>query len=165
MRRSSSRKCPRFRYSRRDSRPTCNKLCTCSEARGALDRRRRNPHARPSTSFVDSATDLPWRNFQSLGFGTEFQREACTFSALTLLVRRQEGHPACRKLSGGCWRGYLSGARCRLAYGPAGSTATRCLLISVKSRLVLAFWYRLVRVVLDKGPLNGCVCVCLGKIY
>ena len=24
----------------------------------------------------------------------------------------------------GCWRGYLSGARCRLAYGPADATAT-----------------------------------------
>jgi len=24
----------------------------------------------------------------------------------------------------------------------------------------LPFWYRLTRVVLDKGPLNGCVCVC-----
>jgi len=34
------------------------------------------------------------------------------FSALTLLVGRQEGHPACEKLSGGPWRGYLSGARC-----------------------------------------------------
>ena len=31
---------------------------------------------------------------------------------------------------------------------------------SVKSRLVLPFWYRLTWVVLDKGPLNGCVCVC-----
>jgi len=30
---------------------------------------------------------------------------------------------------------------------------------SVKSRLVLSFWYRLTRVVLEKGPLNGCVCV------
>ena len=30
-------------------------------------------------------------------------------------------------------------------------------LASVKSRLVLPFWYRLTRVVLDKGPLNGCV--------
>ena len=28
-----------------------------------------------------------------------------------------------------CWRGYLSGARCRLAYGPADSTATHCLLL------------------------------------
>ena len=34
-------------------------------------------------------------------------------------------------------------------------------LASVKSRLVLPFWYRLTRVVLDKGPLNGCVCVLL----
>jgi len=25
--------------------------------------------------------------------------------------------------------------------------------------LVLPFWYRLNRVVLEKGPLNGCVCV------
>jgi len=28
----------------------------------------------------------------------------------------------------GCWRGYLSAARCRLAYGPADVTATHCLL-------------------------------------
>ena len=33
-------------------------------------------------------------------------------SALTLLVGWQEGHPVCKKLSVGCWRGYLSGARC-----------------------------------------------------
>jgi len=29
---------------------------------------------------------------------------------------------------------------------------------SVKSRLVLPLWYRLTRVVTDKGPLNVCVC-------
>ena len=33
-------------------------------------------------------------------------------------------------------------------------------LASVKSRLVLPFWYRLTQVVPEKGPLNGCVCVC-----
>jgi len=31
-------------------------------------------------------------------------------------------------------------------------------LASVKSRLVLPFWHWLIRVVSDKGPLNGCVC-------
>ena len=51
------------------------------------------------------------------------------FSALMLLVGRQEGHPACKKLSGGCWCGCLSGARCRLASGPADATATHCLLL------------------------------------
>jgi len=33
-------------------------------------------------------------------------------------------------------------------------------LASVKSRLVVPFWYQLTRVVPEKGPLNGCVCVC-----
>ena len=37
-------------------------------------------------------------------------------------------------------------------------------LASVKSRLVLPFWYRLTRVVPEKGPLNGCVCVWCKKI-
>jgi len=27
--------------------------------------------------------------------------------------------------------------------------------------MVLPFWYRLTRVVPEKGPLNGCVCVCV----
>ena len=40
------------------------------------------------------------------------------FSALTLLVGRQEGHPACKKLSGGV-----------LAPLPADATATHCLLL------------------------------------
>ena len=34
-------------------------------------------------------------------------------------------------------------------------------LASVKSRLVLPFWYRLTWVVLEKRPLNGCVYVCV----
>jgi len=46
----------------------------------------------------------------------------------------------------GCWRGYLSGARCRLAYGPADATATHCLL-------------------LVKGPLNAHVCVTYCHYY
>jgi len=54
---------------------------------------------------------------------------AHAFIALMLLVGRQKGHPACKKLSGGCWRGYLSGARCRLAYSPADATATHYLLL------------------------------------
>jgi len=50
-------------------------------------------------------------------------------SALTLLVGWQEGHPACKNTLVGCWCGYLSGARCRLACGPADATATHCLLL------------------------------------
>ena len=39
-------------------------------------------------------------------------------SALMLLDGRQEGHPACKKLSGGMLA-WLYGMRCRLAYSPA----------------------------------------------
>jgi len=34
-----------------------------------------------------------------------------------------------KKWAVGCWCGYLSGVRCRLAYGPADATATHCLLL------------------------------------
>jgi len=68
-----------------------------------------------------------------------------------------------------CWRGYLSGARCRLfAYGPADATASQNpSLASFKSRLVLPFWYQFTQVVLEKRLLNGCSVVvvhsCLGN--
>ena len=36
-------------------------------------------------------------------------------------------------------------------------------LASLKSRLVLLFWYWLTRVVPEKGPSNVCECVCVSK--
>jgi len=54
------------------------------------------------------------------------------FSALTLLVGWHRGRKGIRPVEAkwwGCWHGYLSGARCRLAYGPADATATHCLLL------------------------------------
>jgi len=59
----------------------------------------------------------------------------------------------------GYWHGYLSGARCRLAYGPADAIATHWSLASAKSRFVLPFWYRLTWVVPEKGRV--CVRVCV----
>ena len=86
------------------------------------------------------------------------------FSALTLLVARQEEYPACKNCVMTCWCGYPSGARCRLfAYGPADAAASKTpsSLSSFKSRLVLAFWYRLTQDVQEKRPLNGCSSTCL----
>jgi len=51
----------------------------------------------------------------------------------------------------GSWRGYLSGVRCRLAYGPADATATHMSLASVKSRLVLPYRYWFTSVDPEKG--------------
>jgi len=41
----------------------------------------------------------------------------------------RKGIWAVKKWVVGCWRGYLSGARCWLAYGSADATATHCLLL------------------------------------
>jgi len=55
------------------SRPTCNKLCAFSY--DALDCRRCNPQARPSTSCADHTISLQWRIFLSPEFGVKFQTE------------------------------------------------------------------------------------------
>ena len=80
------------------------------------------------------------------------------FSALTLLVGRQEGHPACRKLSGGVlvWLSVWSDVQ--ICIWPSWCHCHFLSLASVKSRLVLPFWYWLTWVVPDKGTLKGCVC-------
>ena len=37
----------------------------------------------------------------------------------------------------GCWHGYLSGPRCRLAYGPADATATLFCFSTIQTAVVL----------------------------
>ena len=86
------------------------------------------------------------------------------FSALTLLVGWQEGHPACKKLSSGVLAWLSVWREVQTCIWPSGFHCDSLSLASVKSRLVLSFWYRLTWVVPDKGPLNRCVCVCLGHI-
>ena len=81
---------------------------------------------------------------------------------MTLLVGRQEGHPACKKLSGKVLA-WLSGARCRLAYAQLIPLPLTVSCFS-KIQIGLPFWYRPTRVVLEKGPLNGCVCVCWTQV-
>jgi len=83
------------------------------------------------------------------------------FSALTLLVGRQEGHPACKKLSGGVLAWLSVWSEVQTCIWPNGCHCHSLSLASVKSRLVFPFWYRLTWVVPDKGPLNMCVCVCV----
>ena len=76
-----------------------------------------------------------------------------------LLVGRQEGHPASKKTE---WWG--AGMVISMERGadlrPSWCHCHSLSLASVKSRLVLTFWYWLTRIVPEKGPLNGCVCVC-----
>ena len=93
---------------------------------------------------------------QTLNFAAIYMQ---SFSALTLLVGRQEGHPACKKLSGGVLAWFSVWSKVQTCIWPRGFHFHSLSLASVKSRLVLPFWYRPTRVVLDKGLLNGCVCI------
>ena len=63
----------------------------------------------------------------------------------------------------GCWHGLLPGAMCRFAYGPADAISTHYSLASVKSRLVLPFWYWLTWVVPEKGRWGVCVYFTIGR--
>jgi len=82
------------------------------------------------------------------------------FSVLTLLVRRQEGHLACKNWVVDWWGGGMVvclgwGADLHIAQLIPLPLTISC---SSKSKLVLPFWYQLTQVVPDKGPLNGCCC-------
>ena len=81
------------------------------------------------------------------------------FSALTMLVGRQKGRPACKKNCGGVLAWLSVWNEMQTCIWPSGFHCHSMSLASVKSRLVLPFWYWLTRVVPDKGPLNVCVCV------
>ena len=77
-----------------------------------------------------------------------------------LLVGQQKGHLACKKLSGGVLAWLYIWSEVQICIWPSWCHCHSLSLASVKSRLVLHFWYQPTRVVPDKGPLSGCVCVC-----
>jgi len=87
------------------------------------------------------------------------------FSALTLLVGRQQGHPACKKLSGaGVVMCLGRGADLHMALLMPLRLTISC---SSKSRLALPSWFylwcRLTRMVpykIQEGRKRLCVCVC-----
>ena len=66
-----------------------------------------------------------------------------------------------KKLSGGLLAWLSVWSEVQTCIWPSWCHCHSLSLASVKSRLVLPFWYWLTWVVPDKGPLNGCVCVCV----
>jgi len=65
------------------------------------------------------------------------------FSALTLLVVRQEGHPACKKQSGGvlAWLSVWSEVQTCIQYVPADATATLPLTVFCSSKIQIGFTF------------------------
>ena len=87
------------------------------------------------------------------------------FSALTLLVGRRKGIQPVKKTE---WWGagmvicLERGADLHMAQQMPLPLTVSCFS---KIQIGLPFWYWLTRVVLDKGPLNGCVCVCVYAVW
>ena len=80
-------------------------------------------------------------------------------SALTLLVGRQEGHPACKKLSSGVLVWLSAWSEVQTCIWTSRCYCHSLSLASVKSRLVLPFWYRLTWGSPGKRAVKR-VCVC-----
>jgi len=104
--------------------------------------------------------------FQQCNIKLLYSAHYSAFSALTLLVERQEGHPACTKLRGevSAWLSVWS--EVQTCIWPSWC---RChSFASVKSRLVLPFWYRLTRVTGSPGHRAVkwvCVCTYVALLY
>jgi len=111
------------------------------------------------STFIEVSSDY-WQHMSYIVY-----TQSNAFSALTLLVGWQEGHPACKKWVVGCWRGYLSGARCRLAYSPADATAAH---YSCFSKIQIGFTF-LVPAYLGspgkKAVKRVCVCVYIPRAW
>jgi len=97
---------------------------------------------------------------QQCNYATLTELTGLASSALTLLVGRQEWHPACKKQSGGVLAWLSVWSEVQTCIWPNWCNCHSLSLASVKSRLVLPFPYWLTQVVLEKGQLNVCVCVC-----
>jgi len=108
--------------------------------------------------FCSSRQDFHWHSVLTptavteLLVWTQCDGKFCAFSALKLLVGRQEEHPACKE-----W--WSVGMVFCLERGANSLHMVQLMpssLASFESRLVLSFWYWLTQVVLEKRPLNGC---------
>jgi len=77
------------------------------------------------------------------------------------MVGQQEGHPACKKTE--WWGAGVVICLERCADLDMAQLMPLPLTVSCFSKIQIGFTflvYRLTWVVSDKGPLNGCVCVC-----
>jgi len=84
------------------------------------------------------------------------------FSALTLFFGRQEGHPACKNE---WWGNGMVICLERDADLHMAQLMPLPLTVSCSSKIQIVFNFLvpgLTQVVPEKGPLNECVCVCVG---
>jgi len=102
-----------------------------------------------------------WRHWTVCVFVCQCIWLVVAFSALTLLVWRQEWHPACKELSGGVLAWLSVWSEVQSCIWSSGCRCHSLSLASVKSRLVLPLWYRLTCGPGQRAVKRVCVCVCV----
>ena len=118
-----------------------------------------------ASSRCDASSCLPTTDWRPLPTNADSncQPSVADFSATTVVWHCwfgcRKGIRPLKKLSGGLLAWLSLWSEVPTSIWPSWCHCHSLSLASVKSRLVLPFWYRLTRVVRDKGPLNGCVCV------
>ena len=85
------------------------------------------------------------------------------FSALTLLVGRQEGHPACKKLSGGVLAPLSFWSEVQTCIMHMAQLMPLPLTVSCFSKIQIGFTFLVPAHLGSPGQraVNGCVCVCV----
>ena len=120
-------------------------------------------------TLVDSNRLTPLRRFV-LDLLYKLFLHCCTVIALPSVLWRcwlggRKSIGTVKKLSGGVMAWLSVWNEVQTCIWPSCCHCHSLSLASVKSRLVLPLWYRLTRVVLEKGPIYGCTCcTVIGKI-
>ena len=124
--------------------------------------RRRGSVAYLSSSLANTVSDRHCFEFRPLLISAPLQSivisvSVCAFSALTLLVGRQEGQPACKKTEQ--WGAGVAISLERGADLQLTQLMPLPLTVSCFSKIQIGFTFLIPAA--GKGPLNVCVCVCL----
>ena len=111
---------------RRSLEPRQGKSANKSQSVG----RRSKNHARsPPFRRGHHEDTAGWQSERRLITGGGFSLRAMPSVLWRCWLGGRKGIQPVKNWAVGCWRGYLPGVRCRLAYGPADATATHCLLL------------------------------------
>ena len=121
-----------------------------------------------SAAVLIRPSDFEWTLFQKIVNCRILYKSlylcGCAFSAVPSVLWRcwlggRKGIRPVKNWVVGWWRGSLW-SDVQTCIWPSWCHCHSLSLASVKSRLVLPFWYRLTWVVPEKGPLHVCACVC-----
>ena len=114
-------------------------------------------HLTPEGRKVASFTLVVWCQYDLVMTNETSRNNFIRYSVLWCCwLRSKKGIRHVKNWVVGRWHGYLSGARCRLAYSPADATATHCLLLQWNPD-----WFYLSG---TGSPLRVIKCVCVFSV-